>query len=180
MTRAPLCVLLLAFVPWACAQQPTSSTTPKSISSSLGLHAFPAKNQTPAQQQKDEAACYQWAKQDTSFDPLAAQGGQQTAPTATAPANAPKTTGAGAKGAAAGAAKGAVVGAISGDAAKGAEVGAAAGAVGGRVKARRAKRKAEEKAKQQQEQAKTQNQQKLDSFKKGFAACMEGKGYVVK
>lgn len=179
MKRAPLCVLLLAFVPWAYAQQPASPAPSKSISGSLGLHAFPAKNQTPAQQQKDEAACYQWAKQDTGFDPLAAQGGQQGAPT-TAPSKTPKTTGAGAKGAASGAAKGAVVGAISGDAAKGAEVGATAGAVGGRVKARRAKRKAEEKAKEQQKQAKAQGQQKLDSFKKGFSACMEGKGYVVK
>ncbi len=179
MKRAPLCVLLLAFVPWACAQQPASPAPPKSISASLGLHAFPAKSQTSAQQQKDETDCYQWAKQDTGFDPLATQSGQQ-APTTAAPSKTPKTTGAGAKGAAAGAAKGAVVGAVSGDAAKGAEVGAAAGAAGGRIKARRAQKQAEKKAKEQQEQTKEQGQQKLDSFKKGFTACMEAKGYVVK
>jgi hypothetical protein len=182
-----LWMLILAVAPCIEAQQPTSAPPQKSISSSLGLHTFPAKNQAAAQQQQDEMACYSWAQQDTGFDPLAALTAQQS-PTPTAPASsAPQTRGAGVQGAAGGAARGAVVGAIAGDAGKGAEVGAAAGAVGGRVRARRAQEQAQKQAQQQQQQqpqqqaqAKAQSQQKLDGFKRGFAACMEAKGYVVK
>jgi OmpA family protein len=181
-----LWVLIVAVAPWIQAQQSTS-VLPTSMSSSLGLHTFPAKDQTAAQQQQDEMACYSWAKQDSGFDPLAAVTAQQS-PSPTAPAaSAPQTRGAGVQGAAGGAARGAVVGAIAGDAGKGAEVGAAAGAVGGRVRARRAEKAYEKKAQQQQQQqaqqqaqAKTQTQQKFDGFKKGFGACMEAKGYVVK
>ncbi len=176
MQRLLLFMLILAVVPWIEAQQSTSATPQKSISSYLDLHTFPAKNQAAAQQQQDEMGCYGWAKQDSGFDPLAALSAQQSS-SPTAPATpAPQTKGAGAKGAAGGAAKGAVVGAIAGDAGKGAEVGAAAGAVGGRVRARRAQDQAQKQAQQQQQQqaqqqaqAKAQTQQKLDSFKKGFS-----------
>jgi len=44
----------------------------QSLTSSLGLHAFPAKDQTPQQQQIDEGACYSRSKQDSGFDPIAA------------------------------------------------------------------------------------------------------------
>lgn len=179
-----LCMLLLAVVPWMRAQQPTSAPPQKSISNYLGVHAFPAKNQAPAKQQQDELACYNWATHDTGFDPMAALiARQSSAPTTPPPSPPPPTSGAGVKGAAAGAATGAVVGAIAGDAAKGAGAGAAVGAIGGRARARRAQRQAQEQAKQQQQQqaqAKAETQEKLDSFKKGFGACMEGKGYVVK
>jgi Glycine zipper len=183
-----LWMLILAVAPWIEAQQSTSATPQKSISSYLGLHTFPAKNQAAAQQPQDEMACYSWAKQDSGFDPLAAATAQQQSP-ASAPVQptAPQTQGAGVKGVAGGAARGAVVGAIAGDAGKGAEVGAAAGAVGGRRRARRAQEQAQKQAQQQQQQqaqqqaqAKTQTQQKLDGFKRGFGACMEAKGYVVK
>lgn len=179
-----LCTLMLAVVSWTQAQQPTASTPQKSMSNSLGLHTFPAKNQTAAQQEKDESACYSWAKQDSGFDPVAELSKQQSSTTALpSTPQTPQTRGAGVKGAAGGAATGAVVGAIAGDAGKGAAAGAAAGTIAGRARARRAQRQAQEHAKQQQQQqaqAKAQTQEKLDSFKKGFGACMEGKGYVVK
>lgn len=184
------CILLLAVTPWILAQQPATPAGPpqKTISSYLGLHAFPAKNQAAEQQQQDEMACYGWAKQDSSFDPLAALTAQQSSTPAPPPPSAtPQTQGAGVKGAAGGAATGAVVGAIAGDAGKGAEAGAAAGAIAGRRRTRRAEKQAEQQAQQkqqqqaqQQAQAKAQTQQKLDGFKKGFGACMEAKGYVVK
>jgi hypothetical protein len=57
--------------------QPSPASTPqKSISTYIGLHTSPVKNQTAAQQQKDETACYDRAKQDSGFDPLAAQKAQ--------------------------------------------------------------------------------------------------------
>jgi hypothetical protein len=188
MKSVLVCVfLVLQMVLVAGAQQP-APTGPQSMSNSLGLHAFPAKNQTLEQQQQDEMACYNWAKQDSGFDPVAAFTAQQQAPQpqAASPAK-PQTQGAGVKGAAGGAATGAVVGAIAGDAGKGAAVGATAGTVGARARARRAEKQAQAQAQQQQQQqaqqqaqAKAQTQQKLDGFKKGFSACMEAKGYVVK
>jgi hypothetical protein len=187
MKQVLICALILAAVSFTQGQQP-SPATPQSMSNSLGLHAFPAKEQTPAQQQQDEMACYNWAKQDSGFDPVAAFTAQQsTAPATTAAPKAPQTQGAGVKGAAGGAATGAAVGAIAGDAGKGAATGAAAGAIVSRRRAQRAEKQAAQQAQQQQQQqaqqqaqTKAQSQQKLDGFKKGFSACMEGKGYVVK
>ncbi len=183
-----ICVILaIVTVILAGAQQPAAPAS-QSMSQSLGLHTFPAKNQTAAQQQQDEMACYNWAKQDSGFDPIAASTAQlQTPPPQSTTQAAPSTKGAGAKGAAAGAAGGAVVGAIAGDAGKGAAAGAAVGGMRGRKAARRAEKQAEAQAEQkqqqqaqQQAQAKAQTQQKFDSFKKGFSVCMEAKGYVVK
>jgi hypothetical protein len=171
----------------AGVQQPAAPAS-QTMSQSLGLHAFPAKGQTAAQQQQDEMACYNWAKQDSGFDPIAASAAQIQAPAAQpAQQAAPSTRGAGAKGAAGGAAAGAVVGAIAGDAAEGAAAGAAVGGMRGRKAAKRAEKQAEAQAQQkqqqqaqQQTQAKAQTQQKLDSFKKGFSVCIEAKGYAIK
>jgi hypothetical protein len=182
----------LAVMPLAIAQQPVPSIPQKTISSYMGLHAFPARDQTPAKQQQDELACYGWAKQDSGFDPLGALLAQQQARGAAGSTQpvAPLARGAdmkaGVGGAAAGAATGAVIGAIGGDPGKGAAVGAAGGGVLGLARARRAEKAAEQKAQQQQRQqaqltqAKSEMQQKLDGFKRGFSACMEAKNYVVK
>ncbi len=181
-------LLLLGVVPAMWAQQPAAAPQHTSMSTYLGLHTFPAKNQAAQQQQKDEMACYDWAKQDSGYDPIAAATAQQQAASPPPPQPATsQTRGAGVKGAAGGAATGAVVGAIAGDTGKGAAAGAAAGAMTGRARARRADAMAQKQAQaqqqqqaQQQTQAKAQAQQKLDGFKKGFSACMEAKGYVVK
>jgi hypothetical protein len=192
MKPALICIVLLGSAPLALSQQPAASAPQKTISSYMGLHAFPAKNQTPAEQQRDELACYAWAKQDSGFDPLAALVAQQQVRGAGSTQRAvPETGGAEMKpaveGAAGGAATGAIVGAVAGDPGKGAAIGAAGGGVLGLAKAKRAQKEAEEKAQQQQRQqaqqqtqAKSEMQQKLDGFKKGFSACMEAKNYVVK
>jgi hypothetical protein len=129
---------------------------------------YPAKGQSAQQQKSDEAACYQWAVQQTGFDPAK--------PPPAAPAAAPPTTatgttpGAGARGAA----RGAIVGeAVSGDAGAGAAVGAAAA----RGQSRRQNAATAQQA-QQQQSAATQQQQA--AFAKARAACLEGKGYTVK
>jgi len=178
------------------AQQPTSSASAqqapaqKSISSQLGLHAFPAKNQTAEQQQTDEISCYRWAKQDTGFDPVAALTAAQSAKGSTpAPASSPSgpSPAAGAQGAARGAATGAAIGAIAGDAGKGAAIGAAGGGIRGKMAQRRAQAEAQQKAQQQsqqqaqqQAQAKAQTQSSMDDFRKAYSACMDAKGYSVK
>jgi hypothetical protein len=143
----------------ACAQQ--------SISSSLGVVPYPSKGQSPAQQNKDESACYGWAKQQTGIDPMAVA-------SAPPPPSGPATGGGErVRGAARGAAGGVAVGAIAGDAGKGAAIGAVVGTMAGG-------RQARQNQAAQQQQAQAQKGATIQHFNKAFGACMEGRGYVVK
>ncbi|MFI5181415.1 MAG: glycine zipper family protein [Thermoanaerobaculia bacterium] len=151
------------------AAQTAPAESYKSMASSLGMIVFPAKGQTPEQQKKDDFDCFNWAKQNTGIDPLAP-------PPTPAPSPTPKKGGA-VRGAARGAAAGAAIGAAAGDAGEGAAIGAAAGGAGGRRAQAKANKQAEAKA---EGTAKTAQQQRIDTFKKGMAACFEGKGYTVK
>jgi hypothetical protein len=167
-----------------------SEAPQKSISSRLGLHAFPARNQTREQQQTDELACYNWAQQDTGFDPIAAVAAAQSTKNSQSAQGSPSPgapQGAGAKGAARGAAGGAAIGAIAGDPGKGAAIGAASGGLRGRMAQKRAQAEAQQRSQQQaqqqaqqQSQAKAQTQASLDDFKKAYSACMDAKGYSLK
>jgi hypothetical protein len=151
------------------AQQPAAPPPTKTLSQNLGVMVFPAKGQAPDQQGKDESECYGWSKQQTGFDPAAPP------PPAAAPAPAKK--GGAVKGAAKGAAGGAAVGAIAGDAGEGAAIGATVGAVKGRKDQKKDAAAAQQQA---QQQAQAAGQAQMDQFKKGFSACLEGKGYTAK
>lgn len=135
--------------------------------------AYPAKGQSPEQQQRDTGECYGWATSQTGFDP-------SRPPTASAPpppSQAPQ--GGVVKGGARGAAVGAVAGAIGGNAGKGAAIGAATGGMlGGMRKADQ--RKQEEYAQQQYsaQQSANQNQQRA-AYDQAWKACMTGRGYTV-
>jgi hypothetical protein len=129
--------------------------------------AYPAKGQSPQQQDKDQYECFQWAKQQTGFDPHAQAG--------TAPA-APQSKDNAARGAARGAVGGAIVGGIAGDAGTGAAIGAGAGAVGGGAR----RRQQEAKAQQQQQQVQQKQQQQLTAFNDAQGVCLKGRGYSVK
>jgi hypothetical protein len=153
---------------------PTTPPPPKLTFAQIGLFIYPAKDQSPDQQKKDEDACYGWAETNTGLTLVAGSVDAQAAGKAAA-----KDAGQGrvAGGAAAGAATGLAIGAIAGDAGKGAAIGAVAGSVGGvrsRVKAQQA---AGQKGAQQAVQA---NQQAVDQFKKAAGACLEGRGYSVR
>jgi hypothetical protein len=131
---------------------------------------YPAKDQTAAQQNRDMGDCTVWAKQTSGVDP--AQLAQYSA-------NAPRPGGPQgevAGGAVGGALLGTAVGAIAGDAGKGAAIGAITGTLVGGSRQRR-RMEAEE---QQQQQIQQQVQAALAQYNKAFAACMEGRGYVVK
>ena len=66
--RKTIALLLVAAAPAALhAQEPTQKT----LASTLEMYVFPAKGQTASQQNQDEAACYQWAVQNTGSDPFA-------------------------------------------------------------------------------------------------------------
>jgi len=170
-------VLMLVFgqtvlaqtVPTTRSVPDTSKMTYNQISQGLKLYVFPAKNQSQQQQKKDEFDCYMWALEQSGIDPL----------------NLPKTeaavesgpTGEAVKGAAKGALAGAAIGAIAGDAGKGAAIGATAGGLRG---VGRGQQKQAQQNQQAQASAAATDQAKMDSYKKAYSVCIEGKGYTVK
>jgi hypothetical protein len=180
MTKIYYAILLLVWalginITFAGAQ--TAAPASASLSGKLGLVVFPAKDQTKEQQAADEKACYDWSKEQTGIDPATVTVNADSAAAAGKAAADTATQGAGVKGAARGAAGGAVVGGIAGDAGTGAAIGAVAGA----AKGRRAKKQAGDQAQQQAVAgAEGEAAGKIEAFKKGMSACLEGKGYSVK
>jgi outer membrane lipoprotein SlyB len=133
------------------------------------LYVYPAKGQSADQQSKDEYDCYQWAKRDTGFDPMAA-------PTASSPApTTQQRQGGMARGALGGAAIGAIVG-DSSDAGKGAAIG---GLLGG-MRQRRHNVEAEQQQAQWEQQESSQYANSRNNYNRAYAACLEGRGYTVK
>ena len=138
-------------------------------------YVFPAKGQTPEQQQKDESACGKWASGETGFDPA-------NPPVYKAPAPPPPPPqGSTARGAVRGAAAGYIIGDLAND--EGGE-GAAIGAVVGASRSRRAQQGAAQASQQQASADKAAFDQKVAAAKqewsKARAACLEAKGYTVK
>lgn len=155
----------------------------KTLAASAGVLAYPSKNQTPEQQTKDEAECYNWSKQQSGYDPMAPAAAPTPAPASTAAQ--PAATGARAKGAVKGAAAGAIIGEVAdNDAGGGAAVGATVGVLAGGRQARKAKAQQEQQAQAQAqastEQAKAAQQKLADTFKNGMSVCLESRGYAVK
>lgn len=161
----------------APAQQPAPEMTMKEVKQKLGIVVFPAKSQTPEQQEAEELACLQWGADQMGIvpgapapDPKAA--GQQAAAQTDSLAR-----GAAVKGAAKGAAAGAIIGSISGNAAEGAAYGAAGGAVVGRRAKKGATAQADAAA---QQQVQAEQKAKMDGLRKAMTACLESKDYTVK
>jgi hypothetical protein len=145
-------LLVLGMVGWTHAQS---------------LYVYPAKGQSPEQQNRDQYECHNWAVSQTGFDP--------TAPSTQAYAAAPPASGGVVRGGARGAAIGAVGGAIAGNAGKGAAIGAAAGGLFGGM------RQAEQNAYQQQAQAQASSQQAAahNAYNRALRACLTGRGYTI-
>ena len=163
---------------------PTAYGQGKSLGATLGVQVFPKEGQDTAQQNKDEAECYDWAVNNSGVDPFElqkkeeaqAQQAQQASQAAAASGQ-----GAGARGAVKGAVAGAVIGEIANDdAGKGASYGAAAGAISARRQARKSTQQAQEQIKVDQQQKKEFTEQERNNFRNGFAACLEAKGYIAK
>jgi hypothetical protein len=162
-------------VTFAITLSATAGITPQiraqersALASQLGVFVYPKNNQDSGQQAKDENECYQSAKQQSGIDPAAPP---------PPPQQAQQAKGGAVKGAAKAAAGGAAIGAIAGDAGDGAAIGATAGAVHGRRKQKKANKQAEQQAAQQ---AQAQQQKTIETFKKGFSACMDARQYSVK
>jgi len=164
---------------------PAQLDADQSLAGTLGLYVFPSNGQSPEQQSKDEAECYQWAVNNVGADPFELQKQQaadaQAAQAASEQVASQSARGTGARSAARGAAAGAVVGEIADDdAGKGAAYGAAAGAVVGRRRGRAEKEQAQADIAAQSSQNQAASQAQIDGFKKAFSACLEGKQYIAK
>ncbi len=139
-------------------------------------YVYPAEGQSAEQTEQDKFACYQWAQEQTGFDPAVAQ-----APTGSGSPQSSESGGASvAKGAAGGALVGLGVGAIAGSAGKGAAIGAVGGGLIGGLSHRDKEKRQAEAAQQQQQQAAAQYNQALSDYNRAYAACLEARGYTVK
>jgi hypothetical protein len=143
-----------------------SAETPQSRAQSAPI-IYPSAGQTLDQQASDEAACRSWAQQQTGMYPNQAPPGYYGNPNVGMPM---------VGGAARGAALGAVGGAIGGDAGEGAAIGAGVGATAGLLR-RGQQRRQQAYA---NDQAMAQYQADMTRYNQAFAACMQGRGYVVR
>lgn len=170
------CVRTIVALGAAAAVATTVQAGPPALSTNPGnLAIFPAKGQTPEQQKADESAAYDWATQQTRWDPYQAkalldQQGQAAA------GQAADARGGAVKGGAGGALLGAAIGAVAGDAGKGAAIGATSLGLTGGVRSRRAVKAAGGVS----ADAAGAYQAQFAVWNRNFMAAMEAKGYTVR
>lgn len=155
----------------------------KTLAATLNVYVFPTQGQNLEQQTGDEAACYNWAVENTGSDPFNLQKqAQQQMQQAEREKQQAKQVGAGsgAEGAVRGAAAGALIGAIAGDAGKGAAWGAGVGLVGGAARGAESRQRASAQADRRAQQTQQATAQQMENFKKAFSVCLEAKKYMVK
>lgn len=163
-----------------------------SAAQKIGMFVYAKANQTHDQQLIDESDCYNSVQQQTGINPEASGPRAPSAADVNAAeqqgaAEAPQAQGGRVRGAARGAAGGAAIGAITGNAGRGAAIGATVGTVRGGRRQRQANEAAQEQgaqnaASQQQQaygQSKAAYNKRLGTFKRGFSACMDARGYSV-
>ncbi len=168
-------VIVMAAAPVLAQVATTATEAPLRLPfNQIGLVVYPAKGQKPAQQRKDEQACYDWAEVNTGLTLVPGEVDTRAAGRAVA-----QGTGQGkvVGGAATGAATGLAIGAISGSAGRGAAIGAVAGSVSG-LRGRRSSRSANRQ--QGAQQAVQANQQAVEQFRKAAGACLQARGYSVR
>ena len=202
---ALLTVIALAF---GCGRSPppTAPATPSaapaaapalpvptfSAAQKIGMFVFPKNSQGRDQQLRDELDCYNQVQQQTGVDldappPQAPSASEIQAAQDQAAGQAPEAQGGRARGAARGALGGAAVGAIAGDTGKGAAIGAVVGTMQGGSRQRQANEQSKQQAaqsasaqlQQQYQQSRAAYNQQRDTFKRGFTACMDARGYSV-
>jgi len=144
------------------------------------IYAYPTNGQTAEQQDRDRYDCYQWAIQQTGFDPSSPSvpPHQRIQVVGGPPAVPPGA------GVATGAFSGAVLGAlVSGprDAGAGALVGAVLGGVlGGAAESAQNEQAAQANTRVIERREAVQLERKAGDFKRAAAACLEARGYSVR
>jgi Glycine-zipper domain len=177
------------------AQAQTSAQTPqppaqapappsgKTLASSAGLMVYPSNGQSADQQAQDEAQCFNWARDQSGYDPM------NPPPTPAAPSTPGGSDDGDVErgalgGAAVGAAGGAIIGAIAGNAGKGAGIGAATGLLAGGMRAHDQEEQRDERARAQaqasREEQRAARQELANKFRRGMAVCLEARGYATK
>jgi hypothetical protein len=177
-------VAIACVVAGATEVRAQTAPAPKTLAATMDVYVFPTAGQDASQQSQDEAACYEWATQNTGNDPFALQKQAQSQAQQTEQAKAQAQQvgkGAGAGGAVKGAAVGALVGEIaSDDPGKGAAYGAAAGLIAGRRRGQAAQQQATQQVEKQGQQTQAATAEQIENFKKAFSVCLEAKDYMVK
>ena len=133
------------------------------------LIVFPNDGQSAEQQKQDEFECYNWARDQSGFDPM-------VTPTATTP---PPQQGAQKGGGGRGMLRGAAIGGII-DGSDGAKTGAAVGLVGGSMRRQDQLRKEEAQRQQWEQQQQQIYAENRSRYNRGYSACMESKSYTVR
>ena len=75
-----LLLVLCAATVLAAAQQVDAPSGQKTLAATMNVYVFPTEGQDSQQQSTDEAACYNWAVQNTGTDPFALQKEARSAP----------------------------------------------------------------------------------------------------
>ena len=178
---AILITVLIAGEPFA---QTTTTVLDKPLAATLEVYAYPQRGQSASTQGRDESVCYQWAVNNTGNDPFALQKQAQAQIAATEQGKQQAAAQAGqgsvAKETVKVAAVGTLIGGISGNEGKGAAYGAAAGLIRGIRRQNAEKAAATQSVEAQGQQMQQATAAQVDSFKKAFSVCLEGKGYLVK
>ena len=63
--KASLAILFLGF-----SLNSFGQSAGEAVAKKMGVYVFPAKDQTPEQQEKDMSECYTWAVQQAGYDPI--------------------------------------------------------------------------------------------------------------
>lgn len=168
---------LLSACATAPTSQPQSQPAPTAVapepSSLTRVYFYAQRGQSPEQQDRDRYECFNWAAQQTGFDPS-----RRPAPSGNArlvPVHPSGET------VAAGALMGAAIGAVVSkpwNRGEGAIVGAVAGSALGAVAA--SSQEAAARNAQKQTPARSSYEQQAAEYRRAMSACLEGRGYVVK
>jgi Glycine zipper 2TM domain len=171
-------IVTLAVVSGCISEPPPRAAPPQAPAPDTNVYFYPAKGQSPEQQDRDKYECHTWAVQQSGFDPNSAS----TPPhlrVQVAAGGAPPGTGV-----AAGAVTGAVVGAAVSrpwEAGQGALLGAMAGAVIGGVAENAAAEQARAQAATNANDARaTLLESQARNYRRAMTACLEARGYNVR
>ena len=134
------------------------------------LFIYPANGQSTEQQDKDKFECYNWARNDTGFDPMALP------TTSSAPPSGQKKSG----GAVRGALGGAALGVILGDSGRSATRGAVAGGLIGGVRQSSKNTRTEQKQSDWEQRESANYANTRNNYNRAYSACLEGRDYTVK
>ena len=156
----------------------TCGVTSMAFAAAGDLYIYPTRDQDEAQQEKDRYECFVWASQETGFNPANAGPVSESKLVRVPVAKNPDQNAV-----AVGAILGAIVGVAIDDSSRGAAIGAGVGTVAGAAVRAEGQRQVEAEATEEAEQQLAENQallQQAQSYRRAFAACMEGRDYVVR